>query len=220
MLVWSLQEYEWVVNPSSDPKISRPASEHRMDLRSVDGLLGVVTLGNLLEFLSYLDSRYHTGNMPQAEQAEADCTRLAFTRFKGLFCASQHLIVGTRKADPMTELFDLSTLRFAVTLVKYKEKKAALNNSFTPLQLKQCITKHISEFHPRLLPRFEHDVQSCSVDLPYLRSFDWIGPKFTIAEGPYPATTEKGRRTDISSFGPDLGVRTRKRCDSPGKPHL
>jgi len=185
ILVWSLLEYERVVNGPSPSIIHRPASVHRMDPRSMEGLLDIVALGNLLEFLQYLDSRYYTKDMPPSEEAEADHTRLAFFRFKRLFCGNQHLLIDARRADPMRALFDLSTIRMAVTLVKYKERKATFDGTFTLLQLKQSIMKHFSKYSPHLLPQYEHDAQCRRQDLPYLRSFDWTGPKFEIAESAY-----------------------------------
>jgi len=222
ILVWSLLEYERVITAPLSSNIHRPASVHRMDPRSVDGLLDIVALGNLLEFMRYLDGRYHTGNMAPSEEAEASYARLVFVRFKGLFCANQHLLIHARRADPKTELLDLSLLRLAVTLIKYKQEKAAFDDAFTPLQLKQGIMEHLCKYYPQLLPGFEHDLQTSREDLPYLRSFDWTGPKFDIAEGPYidgvsppdqlsVASCHGSRTLESNVHSSGLGIR--KRCE-------
>jgi hypothetical protein len=187
ILLWSLEEYERGISTPSQSNTYYPAPEHRMDPQTTDGLLDLVTLGNLIEFLPYLDRRCYSNVIPPSKDAETEHARLAFTNFKSLFCANQHLIIDTRKVDPMTTVFDTSLLRFAVNLVSYK-KNRLFDDGITPLELSSKIMEHLSQFHPQLHSRFACDIRRPQEELPYLRTFDWTGPHFMVAKGAYVET--------------------------------
>jgi hypothetical protein len=173
-----------------------------MDPRSTDGLLDLTMLGNLLEFSQYLDRRHRTGNIPSSEQGEIEFIQRAFAGFKDLFCANHHLMVGERMVDPRAELFDLSLIQFAVTLVRCKANEALFQDSNGTFDLKRTVSKHLSIFHSQLLPHFKKDILRPQADLVYLCSFDWMGPEFTVAEGAYASTSS---RTDSGSLAVTLG---------------
>jgi hypothetical protein len=203
MLFWSIEEYEQRISTRSQSNIPCPAAEHRMDPETTNGLLDLVTLGNLIELLPYLDRRSYSDNIPPSEDGEAGYARMAFANFKALFCANQHLIIDSQKADPMTALFDISLLRFAINLVTYKKKKYSFDGAFTPLELSSKITNHLYQYHRQLLPLFKKDIQRPEVDLPYLRTFDWMGPDFLVATGAYVAMHDQNISGSSSTYDLD-----------------
>jgi hypothetical protein len=219
MLLWSLEDYEQVVATPLRSDNHHPASEHRMDPLAPDGLLDLVTLGNLIELIRCLDRRSYTDGIPTFEDAELEYARLAFAKFKILFCTHHHLIVDTQKVDPMTELFDISLLRFAVTLIVYKRRKSRFNTAFGLGELIKKIADHLSEFHARLVPKFTQDIQRPEDQLEYIRTFDWTGPDFTVGEGPSTPYQEVCNPCCNEKINDVLGVRPRlpKRCSHIGK---
>ena len=73
----------------------------------------------------------------------------------------------------------------AISIVKYKELMDDDNSdAFTSSDLRRSITQHIQKHHRSLLMDFERELRQPAECLPFLRTFNWSGPSFTIGDGP------------------------------------
>jgi hypothetical protein len=168
-----------------------------MDPMSMDGLVDIVTLGNLLELCWVYDERtYEKVGISQAETKQQRTITSMFQFFKDHFQAQQRLLVEGSHVELMTGLFAPSLLRLAVQIYKYKQREDVSTQPFSSQQLGRHLVAHFKELHLDLLMALKRDMDKAEEDLDYCLTFDWTGPKFTVISIP-----ENSARADVPMAG-------------------
>jgi hypothetical protein len=164
----------------------------------MDGLLDMVTLGNLLELSWVYDQRTYQDDDQwlQEEIHQRSTITSLFQFFKDRFQAQQRLFIDGNHMEPMTGLFHPSLLRVAVQIYKYKQREDRLQQPFSSQQLGQHLVTHFKKLHPDLLPELMRDMEKEEEDLGYCNTFDWSGPAFTVVSIP-----ENSADTDVPMAG-------------------
>jgi len=152
----------------------------------MDGILDVVTLGNLLELCWVYDLQTQGDDAPGisvAEVAQRKLTWASYTNFRKKFSALYRLLFdgdGETLVDPTEGLFDPSILHLAVSIVKYKEMEPTSNSDVTVEDLKHNLLLHFSKNYRHLVQELKSEWIKSMDDLEYCRVFDWQGPTFAV----------------------------------------
>jgi hypothetical protein len=155
--------------------LDRPA--HIPDISTVDGLLTIIAVGNMVELAMALDHTSYTGSSLQdRDEAEVAITR--YHLFIRWFSQQYCLLIGQDCITPQY-LFAKRLADFAATIYKYRSIQCEGANSykipgFTPLKLQKLLSIHIDTSWPHLIPYFHQVLKNPSTSL------DWTGPKFSI----------------------------------------
>ena len=89
--------------------------------------------------------------------------------------------MGDKHQSPRGILFNLTLLRLALSLCKYKEMHTEANPSFKLSSFHDKMMEHFREHQPDLLTPLTNHMKSAVSDIPYnIKSFDWTGGDFTL----------------------------------------
>jgi hypothetical protein len=150
---------------------------HIPNISTVNGLLTIIAVGNIVELAMALDHSSYTGSLLQArDEAEAAITQ--YHLFIRWFSQQYCLLIGQDCITPRY-LFAKRLADFAATIYKYrsiqyKEANSQIILGFTPSKLHQLLSIHISECWPYLMSYFNKAIKNPSSCL------YWTGPVFSI----------------------------------------
>jgi hypothetical protein len=150
---------------------------HIPNISTVNGLLTLITVGNIVELALALDhSSYTRSPLSAGEEAEVAITR--YHIFIQWFSQQYCLLIGQDCITPRY-LFAKRLADFAATIYKYRTIQCGQANNqkipgFTPSKLHQLLSIQISECWPYLTPYFDKAIKNPSS---YLY---WTGPVFSI----------------------------------------
>jgi hypothetical protein len=162
---------------------------HSIDVTTMDGLLDIVALGNLVELCWIYDPRVHGEDneeeaIPLSEMAQRVALGEAYREFQRTFADRQRLVVDGQHVDPQTAFFDPSIVRLAVTLCKYKALEPEVNPAVSADMMVRCAREHFSQCRPSLLSAFDEESTRTVDDLSYYGTFEWAGPAFSVVRKP------------------------------------
>jgi hypothetical protein len=157
-----------------------------MDPLSMQGLLDMVTLGNLLELCWFYDEQAYQWVEDKTKTGQRKSVISLFSMFKDMFQSKQCLMIDGELMDPMTALFQPTLLQLAVQIFKYKQRETSDQRKypFTTRQLRRALYAHFEKLHPSLLQALKDDFAKSDGDLEYCTTFEWTGPDFTIVARP------------------------------------
>lgn len=157
-----------------------PFSTHSLYSPTVNSLKDIVLLGNVLSFCHTYDERTYEGGITVAEKVRRSKIVGHYKDFQKGFSREHTLCIGERVINPMEGFFLPSVLKFAITLLKYKELAGETVSKFTVRAMRQHLETQIKQNWPEILDTFLEDAAEDHNNLPYTRTFDWTGEEFVI----------------------------------------
>jgi hypothetical protein len=157
-----------------------------MDPSTEEGLIDLTLLSNLLTLLLFLNPRHYAAEekdqVPAMELVERQHLISTFLQFQTTFTKHQRLEIDGRLHAPQSAFFDPFFIQICITLCKYREimHEFAREEGVTIEELTHAIGQHIHDNHPSLYDAFLADLEKPTGDLPYMKSFSWTGPSFTV----------------------------------------
>lgn len=178
-----------------------------MDPATEDGLIDLFLLCIALQLLLFFDPRYYASAkrgalIPADEQAEREQSLVYFSNFEDTFCQQNRLKIDGKLVDPRIGLFDPYLVQTCVAIVQYKELMNEFDDGFDHTHLLEAVRQHLKSYRPHLLAAFTSDFEKEIEDLPYLRSFSWGGPHFSVVPNP---ASEGEARSKAPSTGRNHG---------------
>jgi hypothetical protein len=170
----------YVRNYTAPDGVDASRSQHQLDLRTPQGLLDLVALGNSLELAHLLDRRHWEKAVPPEDVAERAHTRSTYAAFQEAFSRRHLLKIGNELHNPIKALFKPSLRQFAVTLVQYKTKMHNFDDAFTAGAFKKAIVGYFAAHRVDELPDLSQALKQIHLD--YCDSFEWTGPEFSIVD--------------------------------------
>jgi hypothetical protein len=157
---------------------------HSLDYTTEQGLLDLLTLGNIVSISHLLDPRGGLDRgLQQAAEAERCCIQADFLAFQDAFSKRFFLLMDGIKVHPQDALFDPFFLQLLITVVKYKQMmQNTFDATFSFKALYSGVLEHLQKHHSHLASTFVEDMKKENAELPYLRFFQWSKP-FTIVPG-------------------------------------
>ena len=157
---------------------------HSLDYTTEQGLLDLLTLGNIVSISHLLDPRGGLDRgLQQAAEAERCCIQADFLAFQDAFSKRFFLLMDGIKVHPQDALFDPFFLQLLITVVKYKQMmQNTFDATFSFKALYSGVLEHLQKHHSHLASTFVEDMKKENAELPYLRFFQWSKP-FTIVSG-------------------------------------
>jgi len=174
-----------------------PINSHSFDFTTQEGLLDLVTLGNIVSLSHLLDSRSGLGQgLLQGANAERLCAQADFFEFQDAFSKKFFLMFNGKKTHAQHGLFDPFILQLLVTIAKYKKMMGStFDAAFSFKTLYDGSLKYLRKYHPHLEQAFIQDMKKEKKDLPYIHSFEWLKP-FTVVAGAY-----QDQNTEMDDIG-------------------
>jgi hypothetical protein len=162
--------------------VEDPVNIHCCDVSTQEGLLDLVTLGNIVSLSHLLDRRADVDRgLWEGAEAERICAQSDFLEFQEVFSEKFLLVIDGEKVHPQTGLFDPFLLQLLVTIVKYKEKmEDTFDDTFSFDTIHDDSLTYVRKYHPHLALKFQQDMKKGYNDLHYLQSFEWLQP-FTVS---------------------------------------
>lgn len=150
------------------------------DIRTADGLLGVIAVGCVLEYAAALDrDRYLSAYDPQTNIPQLTEEGHARTRFRVImktFGIRYTTSIGGITVHPYY-IWNRILVRFGAALATYMQTargKAPKVPGVEPASVTAAVRAHLRSDHPHLVPCFEQDLKDRPTTL------TWDGPQIII----------------------------------------
>lgn len=162
-----------------DPTFEPSQHQHIPNIMTENGLLDVMTLGNLVEVAPILDCRsYKASGIHHLEWSEMGYARWIYRMLQSNISRRFSFKVGNKFVPPLL-IFRRSLLEFAAAIVTYMqdtEDISAKNEACNALKLKEKMVTFFDSNYPELLSQLHHHINN---GVEYLC---WRGPKITITK--------------------------------------
>jgi hypothetical protein len=153
---------------------------HVIDVRTTDGLLDIIALGNIIEFATALDIRsYVSVGIDNDEQLEQEAAMTHYREFMRWFSRNYGLLIDDAWTSAMY-LFKRRLISFGATVTNYFAREHATTQrqdrmqSITPATVAKKFRRHIEKCYLDVLPAFDKLLTKSSSFLCY------IGPPIRI----------------------------------------
>jgi hypothetical protein len=151
--------------------LQRPA--HIIDVTSIQGLLDMISLGNIIEFANALDHRTYEGPELTPDEDQERLTAISrYHTFIVWYSNNFGLLIQDQWVNP-GYLFKKRLVDFAVTVFEYFRRQQPLLNinhrtsGLTDTSLWKCLRHHIAENWLSLVPYLDATVEQPSLFLYY-----------------------------------------------------
>jgi hypothetical protein len=159
-----------------DPLFDPSRFPHIPDVRTENGLMDIIALGNILELATVLDRRcYMSSGLHWTERLEMGASRMMYRQLQSIIALNFVLCVDGQPIRP-SAIFQRSLVEFAAAVVVYKEDMHAARKipSCSPAKVKEKMVTLFRSNYPELLPNLLGHIDRRSQHL------NWTGPTISI----------------------------------------
>ena len=153
---------------------------HTIDVTHAEGLLDIIALGNIIEFMHALDLQsYQDIELDEKERLEIEATMARYRLFIRWFSKTFGLLMDSKWINP-TYLFKRRLASFGASVCVYFAEQHSTTQrqsrlaGISPLRVKKMFRQHIQKCWTDLLPIFDHLLNAPSAFLYH------TGPRFHV----------------------------------------
>jgi hypothetical protein len=155
----------------------------------MQGLLDIVTLGNCLELAKTFDIWDYASDdgdegIPEVETAQRAALFDMYSAFQEHFCERYVLDIDKKLSDPWEVLFRPTLINLAVSIYKYKNLQDGVSPSMPSKGVRERLETHFRFNRPTMLVELLALLECPIEQLAFCRTFDWMGPDFSIVPKP------------------------------------
>jgi len=150
---------------------------HTPDVTTMDGLLDIVMVGNMLELAPALSFKHFGKHVPEEVLEEQNIAMWRYRLFQSWFIRRYILVIADQSVNPCY-LFNKSLIQFCAGLCSYMKRwEKQVKLGVTPKQVTAIVVDHFRNEWQDLLGSFEKILHEDPSNSGW---FTWNGPHFSI----------------------------------------